>query len=97
MSASKEAFRRALAYEVDVLGNACSIVAKDRKLNRWFVVTKLELDRISGYPIVVSGYVPGSDDKDGYTACGGAERYYCGKPRYEVYHRISKTPMHRIT
>lgn len=94
MSASKEAFRRALAYEVEVMKKPCHFVARDRKLDRWFVVDHLEFDRISGHPSVVSGYVPGSEDKDGITVCGGYERYYCRKPRYEVYHRLSRQPLH---
>lgn len=93
----KESFRKALAYEVDVLKKPCHFIGRDRKLDRWFVVTHLEFDRISGHPIHVEGYVPGSEEWDGYTSCGGYDNFYCGRPRYEVYHRITKQPMHRLT
>lgn len=70
--------------------NPCNLIAYDRKTQEWFVVTELQLDRLSGKPSVVRGFLPGDDDKDGYTACGGTERGYAGGNRYVVYHRESR-------
>ena len=70
-------------------GHVVNFVAHDLKLDKWFIVTELHFNKISGEVSRVHGYDPTDCDKDGYTWYGG-QGFYCGKPRYEVYHRLTR-------
>lgn len=62
-----------------------NIFSYDNKLERWFVVTELELSEISGKPVSIKGFDPTNEDDDGYTWVGGKQRSYNGKPRYSLH------------